>query len=151
MAPANRNLHCPVASDLLENPPYKTASCGDYLSDKTLCMIGEQTDGQGNIYKQYDVHSLYGLIEAIVSLSAARATENKRSIIISRSTFPTAGSFTGHWTGDNTAAWSHLKYNIIGILEFNLFSIPYSGADVCGYFNNATEQMCQRWMQLGKA
>jgi maltase-glucoamylase len=113
-------------------------------------MIGEQTDGQGNIYKQYDVHSLYGWSEAITSLSAARATENKRSIIISRSTFPTAGSFTGHWTGDNTAVWSHLKYNIIGILEFNLFSIHYAGADICGYFNNATEQMCQRWMQLGK-
>ncbi|CAF2829151.1 unnamed protein product [Rotaria sp. Silwood2] len=143
------NLHCPVDSESLDKPPYKTAICGDYLSDKTLCMIGEQADGQGKIYHHYDVHSLYGWSETIATLPAARATENKRSIIISRSTFPTSGSFSGHWLGDNTADWSHLKHNIIGMLEFNLFGIPYIGADICGYFRDTTEQLCQRWMQLG--
>ncbi len=122
---------------------------GDYLSDKTLCMIGEQTDGQGKIYKHYDVHNLYGWSETLATLPAIRALENKRSIIISRSTFPTSGSYAGHWLGDNTAAWSHLKYNIIGMLEFNLFGIPYIGADICGFNENTTEEMCQRWMQLG--
>jgi maltase-glucoamylase len=112
-------------------------------------MIGEQTDGRGKIYNHYDVHSLYGWSETIASLLAARATENKRSVVISRSTFPSSGAFSGHWLGDNTADWSHLKYNVIGMLEFNLFGIPYIGADICGYFQNTTEQMCQRWMQLG--
>jgi alpha-glucosidase (family GH31 glycosyl hydrolase) len=112
-------------------------------------MIGEQNDGRGKIYRQYDVHNLYGWSETVATLPAARATENKRSIVISRSTFPTSGSYTGHWLGDNTAAWSHLKYNIIGMLEFNLFGIPYVGADICGFEGNTTEEMCQRWMQLG--
>ncbi|CAF3413409.1 unnamed protein product [Rotaria sp. Silwood1] len=143
------NLRCPIDSEPLDKPPYQTAICGDYLSDKTLCMIGEQVDGQGKIYHHYDVHSLYGWSEIIATLPATRATENKRSIIISRSTFPTSGSFSGHWLGDNTADWSHLKYNIIGMLEFNLFGIPYIGADICGYFRDTTEQLCQRWMQLG--
>ncbi|CAF1394494.1 unnamed protein product [Rotaria sordida] len=142
------NLHCPL-DELLESPQYKTAIYGDYLSDKTLCMIGEQNDGQGKIYKHYDVHNLYGWSETIATLPAARATENKRSIIISRSTFPTSGTYAGHWLGDNTAAWSHIKYNIIGMLEFNLFGIPYVGADICGFEGNTTEEMCQRWMQLG--
>lgn len=143
------NLRCPVDDDPLDNPPYKTAACGDYLSDQTLCMIGEQADGREQIYRHYDVHSLYGWSQIVASMSAARATENKRSIVISRSTFPSSGSFGGHWLGDNTADWTHLKYNIIGMLEFNLFGVPYIGADICGYFLNTTEQLCQRWMQLG--
>jgi maltase-glucoamylase len=144
------NLHCPINEDSLDNPPYKTAICGDYLSDKTLCMIGEQLDGTGHIYKHYDVHNLYGWSEVISSLTAARATNNKRSIVITRSTFPTSGTYGGHWLGDNQSAWPHLKYNIIGMLEFNLFGIPYIGADTCGFIGNATEQLCQRWMQLGE-
>ncbi|CAF4731027.1 unnamed protein product [Rotaria socialis] len=142
------SLHCPL-DEPLETPKYKTSILGDYLSDKTLCMIGEQTDEQGNIYTHYDVHNLYGWSETMASLPAARATDNKRSVVISRSTFPTSGSFSGHWLGDNSAQWSHLKYNIIGMLEFNLFGIPYVGADICGFEGDTTEQMCQRWMQLG--
>jgi alpha-glucosidase (family GH31 glycosyl hydrolase) len=142
------NIHCPL-DEPLESPRYKTAIQGDYLSDKTLCMIAEQTDGQGKIFKHYDVHNLYGWSETLATLPATRATENKRSIVISRSTFPTSGSYAGHWLGDNTAAWAHIKYNIIGMLEFNLFGIPYVGADICGFEGNTTEEMCQRWMQLG--
>ncbi|GFY76367.1 putative maltase-glucoamylase 2, partial [Trichonephila inaurata madagascariensis] len=52
---------------------------------------------------------------------AARA----RSLVISRSTYPSSGRFTGHWLGDNKSNWDDLHRSIIGMLEFNIFGIPY--------------------------
>ena len=38
-------------------------------------------------------------------------------MVISRS----SGTHVGHWLGDNTSKWEHLKLNVIGLLEYNLF------------------------------
>jgi maltase-glucoamylase len=57
--------------------------------------------------------------------SALRETTNSRGIVISRSTYVSSGHYVGHWLGDNTSKWKDLKFNVIGLLEFNLFGIPY--------------------------
>jgi len=92
---------------------------------------------------------LYGWSQTEPTLNALRETLQKRSIVISRSTYPSSGAYSGHWLGDNTSIWPHLKQNIIGLLEFNLFGIPYIGADICGFFADSTAEMCTRWMQIG--
>ena len=35
------------------------------------------------------------------------------------------------------------------MLDMNLFGIPYNGADICGFFEDATEQLCTKWMVFG--
>ncbi|CAG2101764.1 unnamed protein product [Medioppia subpectinata] len=108
-------------------------------------MIGVQ--GESGQYKHYDVHSLYGLSMAIPTQKLYN--NRKRGYVLSRSTFVSSGQYTGHWLGDNRSKWSHMKDSVIGMLEFNLFGIPYVGADICGFNDKTTPALCRRWQQLG--
>nr|XP_006821912.1 PREDICTED: sucrase-isomaltase, intestinal-like [Saccoglossus kowalevskii] len=126
------------------NPPYHPNIFGNVLADKTLCPDFVHFAG-----KHYDIHSLYGLSEGPPSLAAARAATGKRSIVISRSTYPGSSQHVGHWLGDNYSQWNNMHFSIIGMLEMNLFGMPYVGADICGFINDAQYEMCLRWHQLG--
>ena len=74
---------------------------------------------------------------------------HKRSWLITRSTFPGAGRHGGHWTGDNLSTWQELKNSIPAILENNIFGMPYTGADVCGFNENSSQDLCTTWTLLG--
>lgn len=127
-------------------PLYKPrAVSGSVIFDKTLC-----TDYLMALGRHYDVHSLYGRTMAQISQQAAQqSTGGKRSIIISRSSFPGSGHYSGRWLGDNQSAWNHLYHSVIGALEFNLFGIPFIGCDICGFFQDTTMELCARWMEVG--
>ncbi|ELT99254.1 hypothetical protein CAPTEDRAFT_104310 [Capitella teleta] len=143
--PASFDIPEPCANNNLNNPMFTPRIEGDILT-MTICMDSQQYMGQ-----HYDVHSLYGWSMAKQTLPVARRVENnqKRGIVYSRSTFPGAGAWGQHWLGDNDSNWDHLRWSIIGMLEFSMFGFPYVGADICGFFGNSTAQLCQRWQQLG--
>lgn len=135
----------------LNHPPYMPylESRNSGLSSKTLCMEGEQILPDGSRVRHYDVHSLYGWSQTRPTYEVVQEVTGERGIIISRSTYPSSGRWSGHWLGDNTAAWDQLRKSIIGMMEFSLFGISYTGADICGFFQDAEFEMCARWMQLG--
>ena len=52
---------------------------------------------------------------------------NKRSMVITRSTVPGTGKYSGRWLGDNNSNWPDLRYSIIGKFKFShcYFPIEY--------------------------
>uniref|UniRef100_A0A8C3M4N7 Uncharacterized protein n=1 Tax=Geospiza parvula TaxID=87175 RepID=A0A8C3M4N7_GEOPR len=133
---------CPPGE--LDNPPYTPAVLGDSLSAKTVCASAKQ-----KISVHYNLHNLYGLMEAKATASALIQIRGKRPFLISRSTFPSQGRYSGHWLGDNRSQWKDMHYSIPGLLSFSLFGIPLVGADICGFSGSTSEELCTRWMQLG--
>ncbi|XP_073706325.1 sucrase-isomaltase, intestinal-like [Garra rufa] len=135
----------------LEDPPYMPPleSMHRGLKHKTLCMNSEQILADGTRVKHYDVHNLYGWSHTKPTHDALLSTTGKRGVIVTRSTYPSSGRWAGHWLGDNYSAWNQLLKSIVGMMEFSIFGIPYTGADICGFFDTAQYQMCLRWMQLG--
>ncbi|XP_041838799.1 lysosomal alpha-glucosidase [Melanotaenia boesemani] len=133
---------CP--SNNLENPPYTPGVLGGLLRAKTVCASAQQKQSI-----HYNMHSLYGLMEAKASASALKRILGKRPFVISRSTFPSQGFYSGHWLGDNRSQWKDLYTSIAGMLTFNLLGIPLVGADICGFSEEPQEELCIRWTQLG--
>uniref|UniRef100_A0A8C4X285 Si:ch73-12o23.1 n=1 Tax=Eptatretus burgeri TaxID=7764 RepID=A0A8C4X285_EPTBU len=133
---------CP--NNTLENPPFTPAIRGSKLNYKTVCTSARHAQSS-----HYNLHNLYGLFEANATYRALERLLNKRPFVISRSTFAGQGRYSGHWTGDNWSHWWDLRMSIPAILNFNLFGIPLVGADICGFTDNTTEELCIRWMQLG--
>jgi len=132
-------------SNNLDEPPYVPAITGSgKLYYNTLCPSGKHY-----LSSHYNLHNMYGLTEANATNTALHRVLGKRSLVISRSSYPTLGRYGGHWTGDIWSNWEDLYYSIPAILEFQFYGIPMVGADICGFQQNTTEELCTRWMQLG--
>uniref|UniRef100_A0AAX7VCY8 P-type domain-containing protein n=1 Tax=Astatotilapia calliptera TaxID=8154 RepID=A0AAX7VCY8_ASTCA len=120
---------CPTNN--LENPPYTP---------------GRRLDLQQRSHYKHTIH--LGFMGSS-AFSALKRIVAKRPFVISRSTFPSQGMYSGHWLGDNRSQWKDLYTSIAGMLTFNLLGIPLVGADVCGFSEETQEELCVRWTQLG--
>jgi len=137
----------PPPNDTLAFPPYAINSQGrkSRLGVKTLDVRATHHKGE----REYDAHNLYGFAQAQVTAAALKSITGKRPFIISRSTFPGSGHYTGHWSGDNGATWQDLRWSVPSIINSNIWGIPLVGADICGFMGNTTEELCARWTSAG--
>eukprot|EP00833_Pecoramyces_ruminatium_P009629 jgi/Orpsp1_1/1183661/evm.model.c7180000086195.1 len=131
------------------NPPY---GIFDHKSNATPLNY-KNMDMDATYYGgliEYDIHNIYGHMESVVSYQAFLNIDPvKRPFILSRSTFSGSGKYVAHWLGDNYSTWDYLGISIPGMLNFQMFGIPLVGSDICGFNNDANEELCTRWMELG--
>ncbi|KAI0505593.1 glycoside hydrolase family 31 protein [Xylaria bambusicola] len=126
-------------------PPYAINNYHGALAGKTLSPNATHSDGT----VQYDFHNVWGhqLLNATYH-ALLNISPKKRPFIIGRSTFAGSGRVAGHWGGDNYSNWPYLYFSIPQALSFSLYGMPMFGVDTCGFSGNATEELCNRWMQL---
>ncbi|KAA3676606.1 lysosomal alpha-glucosidase [Paragonimus westermani] len=131
--------------DSLNNPPFVPEILDRSLYAKTICPSALHYNTT-----HYNRHNLYGYDHARVTRHALeRLFPGKRSFLLSRSTFAGSGRYTIHWTGDNLSSWADMRASILQLFNFNMFAMPIVGADICGFRDDTTEELCIRWSQLG--
>ncbi|KAM5542308.1 hypothetical protein V8D89_004181 [Ganoderma adspersum] len=129
----------------LNSPPYAIHNADGFLSTHTVSTNATHANG----LVELDVHNMWGLMEEKATHRALLDIHpGKRPFMISRSTFPSSGKWTGHWLGDNISKWQYMYLSIQGVLQFQLYQIPFVGGDTCGFQGNTDEELCNRWMQL---
>lgn len=101
-------------------------------------------------FTELDTHSLYGTVETQLTNEWAQNVSNlERPLIFSRSTFAGAGKYGSTLYPDTYSDYLSMARSVTGVMMSNVFGFPLTGADICGYYGNVTEELCTRWHALG--
>ena len=73
----------------------------------------------------------------------------KRPFILSRGSALGMGKYSFHWLGDNYSGFKDMKNGLNGIFQFQIYGIPMTGDDICGFNGNSWDKLCARWINLG--
>ncbi|PKN86051.1 MAG: alpha-glucosidase [Chloroflexi bacterium HGW-Chloroflexi-8] len=96
------------------------------------------------------LHNLYGSQMAQASYEGLRHFKpNERAFHLSRSGFAGIQKWSASWMGDNGSCWEHLELSVRQLINMGLSNVPFVGADIGGFFGNATPELFARWMQIG--
>jgi alpha-glucosidase (family GH31 glycosyl hydrolase) len=42
-----------------------------------------------------------------------------------------------------------MRLSVSGVMLMNIFGIPLSGSDICGFMGNTNENLCLKWHYVG--
>ncbi|KAF9436979.1 hypothetical protein BGZ76_002382 [Entomortierella beljakovae] len=97
------------------------------------------------------VHNFYGtMFHSATAQGLTQRNETlQRPFVLSRAFFAGSQRYGAIWTGDNMATWEHLDIASPMLLTIGIAGLPFSGADVGGFFGNPDAELLTRWYQAG--
>ena len=151
------NLYKDIEKDLYRFlpylPGYKNQTYGN-LQTKAVSLnaYSHLNDPKNNFYTMHNVRifiSKYQIKATNEYLKSLFPTKKKfRPFIVSRANTIGHGKYGFHWLGDNNSTMSDLHDSITGIFNYNIYGIPFTGADICGFHDDAIDTICARWHNL---
>lgn len=117
---------------------------GRDLEEKSITLDAMHADG----VTELDAHSLFGTMEVKATHEWFK-NNNKRTVIIERSSFAGMGKFGSRWLGDNFSNNEYMGYSVTGIMGHNIMGIPLAGSDICGFIGSTNPELCARWHMVG--
>jgi alpha-glucosidase len=109
-----------------------------------------EMDHHGLCAPHGSLHNAYGLAMARATHEGlVRLRPEERVFLLSRAGYAGVQRYAFLWSGDNTAAWDHLRLNVTMAASMGLCGAPYFGADIGGYVGNPSGELMVRWIQAG--
>ena len=97
----------------------------------------------------YNNKPLISIYQTKQTYNFLKNNNNQRPFILTRSNSFGIGKYSFHWSGDNFSENEYIKHSISGIFNYNIFGIPLTGADICGFRKDANGELCARWYNIG--
>jgi alpha-glucosidase len=135
----------------MNEPALYDGPVGADIAASVVEMPSDAVQGPaGDTVDHADVHNLYGLSMARAAAEATtRLRPDRRSFVLSRSGFAGIQRYAAVWTGDNTSSWEHLRMSLPMLCNLGLSGVPFVGADIGGFWDDATPELYARWIQVG--
>jgi alpha-glucosidase len=103
-------------------------------------------DGLAGDHARY--HNVYGMQMARSTFEGVRKLRPEtRPFVLTRAGYAGVQRYAAVWTGDNVASWEHLQLSIAMLTNMSVSGLPFVGADVGGFANNASAELYTRWLQ----
>ena len=121
------------------------------MNEPTIFMSDQFTFPKNVVHfdgtESRSTHNLYGVLNTSATYSGCIENQ-RRSFILTRSFWSGSQRYAFVWTGDNTANDAHMKISIDMVLSLGLCGIPFTGADVGGFFGSPEHIFIAHWMRL---
>ena len=123
--------------------PYKAVN----LDNMTLSLNATHVNG----VTEYDAHNLMGHMQSAATRaffeSSSSPIKGQRPFIVSSGSFSGSGANAGHPMSPMNRTFDDMKNATAGVMNMNMFGVPFSGPDVCGTYGPVDEELCARWIQ----